>query len=157
MLEKIEITPMVIADLDEVYEIEKISFSMPWTKQMWMDEMIKSQIANHLVARLDGKILGYAGFWLIIDEAEIVNIAVHPEYRRKGIGNLLLKELLNLAKTKEAKLVTLEVRETNESAKNLYSKSGFQLIAIRKKFYKDTNEDALVYWLNPIEKSDGFN
>lgn len=157
MLEKIEITPMVIANLDEVYEIEKISFSMPWTKQMWMDEMIKSQIANHLVAKLDGKILGYAGFWLIIDEAEIVNIAVHPEYRRKGIGNLLLKELLNLAKTKKAKLVTLEVRETNESAKNLYSKSGFQLIAIRKKFYKDTNEDALVYWLNPIEKSDGFN
>lgn len=150
MLEKIEITPMTIADLDEVYEIEKISFSMPWTKQMWMDEMIKSQIANHLVARLDGKILGYAGFWLIIDEAEIVNIAVHPEYRRKGIGNLLLKELLNLAKTKEAKLVTLEVRETNESAKKLYSKSGFQLIAIRKKFYKDTNEDAFVYWLNPI-------
>lgn len=157
MLEKIEITPMTIADLDEVYEIEKISFSMPWTKQMWMDEMIKSQIANHLVARLDGKILGYAGFWLIIDEAEIVNIAVHPEYRRKGIGNLLLKELLNLAKTKEAKLVTLEVRETNESAKKLYSKSGFQLIAIRKKFYKDTNEDALVYWLNPIDKSNGFN
>lgn len=151
MSENIIVEPMKFEDLDEVYEIERISFSLPWSKQMWMDEMIKSQKANHLVARLDEKLVGYAGFWFIIDEAEIVNIAVHPDYRRKGIGELLLKEILSLAKSKGAKMVTLEVRETNEPAKSLYGKFDFQLIAIRKNFYKDTNENAYVYWLNPIK------
>ena len=147
----VKIEPMELKDLDEVYEIERISFSLPWSRQMWMDELIKSLRSNHIVARINEKIVGYAGYWLVVDEAEIVNIAVHHEYRRKGIGKLLLKELLELAESKGAKLATLDVRETNESAKNLYSKFGFELIAIRKNYYKDTNESAFVYWLNPIK------
>lgn len=138
-------------DIAEVHKIELLSFSLPWSKKVWLDELMNSQITNYLTAKLDNNlVVGYVGFWLVNDEAMIVNIAVHPDYRKEKIGEKLLRSILELAGKKGAKLCTLEVRISNSPAIKLYEKYGFQIIAIRKGYYRDNNEDAYVMWLNPI-------
>jgi len=147
------IQPMVTADLEQVYEIEKNSFSMPWSWQIWSEEMAKSQMKHYLVARIReqaGIVAGYAGFWLIVDEAYLTNMAVRPEYRRQKIGERLLNRLLELAVENGGRLATLEVRASNTPAQNLYRKFGFEMVAIRKGYYSDNREDAWIYWKNPL-------
>lgn len=142
--------PMKVEDLPQVYEIEKLSMHLNWSQQAWMDELVKSQIANHFVAKTDSQVVAYAGFWLIVDEANIINIAVHPDFRQKKIGETIFKKLLSHAIEKGAKLATLEVRASNAPALKLYEKYGFQIIAIRKNYYQNPPDDGYVMWLNPI-------
>jgi ribosomal-protein-alanine N-acetyltransferase len=132
-------------DIEAVLKIEKASFPSPWSRGMFMADLMKKDMAFFIVARLDNRIVGYGGFWLVLDEGHLGNLAVHPEFRRQGIGEKLLNELIKIAKSKKAEMMTLEVRETNQAARQLYEKMGFRVVAIRKKYYVDTDEDAYVY------------
>jgi ribosomal-protein-alanine N-acetyltransferase len=156
-MNNIEIVPMTQNDLNEVYALQSISMHLNWSQKVWMEELTKSQIANHFVARINGHIVGFAGFWMIYDEANIVNIVVHPSFRNLGIGTKLLYTILKNAKEKNAKFATLEVRASNTIAIKLYEKFGFKLIAIRKKYYENPEEDGYVYWLNPLVLPDEIN
>jgi len=141
------IVPFDRSHLDRVAELEELCFSLPWSREMFSDEL-KSNIAHYFVA-IDGldNIIGYIGMWKIIDEGHITNVAVSPNFRRRGIGDRLICELINKAKQLELVMLTLEVRKSNIPAQNLYSKYDFKEVGIRKKYYSDTNEDALIMTL----------
>lgn len=94
------IRPMRKEDVEEVLEIEKLSFSTPWSKEAFISEVTKNSCAKYIVAEVDNKIVGYGGFWVVVDEGHITNIAVHPEYRFKGIGSKIMEGLIDLAKKK---------------------------------------------------------
>ena len=143
----ISIVPFSENHLVAVAELEKLCFSLPWSREMFADEL-KSNIAHYLVAIDDKKnTLGYIGMWKILDEGHITNVAVSPNYRRQGIGEKLICELINNAKKFELVMLTLEVRKSNVPAQNLYSKYDFKEVGIRKKYYSDTNEDAIIMTL----------
>jgi len=133
------------ADIEEVMEIEKASFPTPWTRGMFMEEVSRKDFSFFIIARLKDGIAGYGGFWLVLDEAHLGNLAVTPRLRRRGIGERILKELIEMGKSKGVNLMTLEVRESNEKARALYEKMKFKLVAIRKGYYSDTKEDAYLY------------
>ncbi len=145
-LTMINIRKMTIADLEDVMEVEIRSFTLPWSLDAFHNELIKNQFADYTVLLDDEKIIGYCGVWIIMDEAHITNIAVLPEYRGQGLGEKLLKSVMNLAARKGALTVTLEVRVSNIPAKSMYQKLGFRDGGIRKNYYSDNLEDALVMW-----------
>jgi len=116
--------PMQADHLSEVISIEKDSFPTPWSRYAFYGELL-NDFAFYIVAVCGDKVVGYAGMWLIIDEAHITNLAVRPDYRRRGIGRSLMQELENQAVTLGAKSMTLEVRPSNDIAKGLYSSLGF--------------------------------
>ena len=149
---KIEVRDMRYEDLDEVMKIENQCFSVPWTRDSMEGELF-SLMKYYYVALVDGKIAGYGGMWHVVTEGHITNIAVSPEHRRQGIGSAIVERLMQTAKEKEMLGVTLEVRVSNEAAKNLYEKQGFVVTGQRKKYYTDNNEDAYLMWnyLIPIE------
>ena len=99
-------------------------------------------------------ILGFAGLWLMVDEAHITTIAMHPDYQGKGLGELMLTSLIDIAYDIKAKWVTLEVRVTNYRAQNLYRKYGFHDAGMRHRYYSDNNEDALIMWTNEINSEE---
>jgi len=140
------IRPMELKDLDEVLEVEKSCFKSPWTRHMFEDELFNSN-AYYYVIEVDGEIAGYAGFWKIIDEAHITNIAIHSSYRRRGYGRALVSALLDRAKELDIIAVTLEVRVSNSAAISLYESFGFVSSGVRRGYYSDNNEDALIMWL----------
>jgi ribosomal-protein-alanine N-acetyltransferase len=142
----IKIRKMVVADLEAVMEVEFKSFTIPWTLDAFHNELIKNQFAEYTVLLDDEKIIGYCGVWIIIDEAHITNIAILPEYRGQGLGEKLLISVMNLCASGGALTVTLEVRVSNTPAKSLYRKLGFKDGGIRKNYYSDNLEDALVMW-----------
>lgn len=139
---------MNLMDLDDIMEVERLSFTLPWSREAFYRELTDNPYAYYIVADIDGKAIGYGGVWIVVDEAHITNIAVRPEYRGKKIGETLLKQLQNLAREKGAKTMTLEVRVSNHVAQNLYRKLGFLNGGIRKGYYTDNFEDALVMWVN---------
>ncbi|ABY91800.1 [SSU ribosomal protein S18P]-alanine acetyltransferase [Thermoanaerobacter thermohydrosulfuricus] len=140
------IRPMRKEDVEEVLEIEKLSFSTPWSKEAFISEVTKNSCAKYIVAEVDNKIVGYGGFWVVVDEGHITNIAVHPEYRSKGIGSKIMEGLIDLAKKNGITAMTLEVRESNITAQHLYAKYGFRQLGRRKGYYQDNNEDAIIMW-----------
>ncbi len=113
-----------------------------------MKQNLKIKFAKYIVVvnKKTDKVLGFAGMWLIIDECHITNIAVHPNYRKLGIGNILMNKIITICKERNITGITLEVRESNTPAKNLYYKYGFKDSGIRKGYYADNNEDALLMW-----------
>jgi len=122
-----------------------------WTTQAFITE-IQNDLGNYFVAvdKSDGQPVGYGGYWLIMDEAHVTTIAVAPQYQRKGVSEMLLQEMINCAYAKKAKWFTLEVRASNIAAQNLYSKYGFKSLGLRKKYYQDNEEDALIMWTENI-------
>ena len=144
------ISRMQESDLDEVVAIETASFSLPWSRNLFLRDLKKNKYAYFFTARDKGELVAYAGFWLIFEEIDIVTVAVHPDHRKKGFGRLILETVLAEGKKLGAKLATLEVRANNIQARNLYERLGFIQIAVRKKYYSDNGEDAIVMWLNPI-------
>jgi ribosomal-protein-alanine N-acetyltransferase len=137
-------------DVKEVIKIERVSFQDPWREDAFYNELHNSQISTFLVMEMDGKIVGYGGMWIIKEEAHIVNLAVHPEYRRQGLGGMLLRALFEKGEKRGVERITLEVRASNTDAQEFYKKFGFQEVAIRKRYYRDTHEDAIVMWLNDL-------
>ena len=139
---------MTVDDLDQVMEVEVNSFTIPWSREAFFNELTKNQFAQYLIVEVDQKVVGYCGVWIIIDEAHITNIALLPEYRGLKLGEALMGKVMELAREMGALRVTLEVRVSNERAQNLYRKFGFEAGAIRKQYYTDNMEDALVMWVN---------
>lgn len=141
---------MSLADLDTVLEIENLSFASPWSRASFLHELQENSRAVYLAAREDGRVVGYVGIWIIFDEGHITNLAVHPEYRRRGIARLLLRELVSLARQRGVTRLTLEVRRSNHGAQQLYAQEGFVATGVRHRYYRDNNEDALIMWKWPI-------
>lgn len=144
------ILPMKEEDINQILEIENLSFLDPWTQRMYLSEIRERNDSYFVMAKLEDRIIGYGGFWLIVDEMHLVNLAVHPDFRRQGIGTQIMQHLLNLAKQLKVKRATLEVRASNVIAQRFYSKFGFIAIALRKKYYPNTKEDAMIMWLNGL-------
>jgi len=141
----LEIVRMSAKLIDEVYKIETESFSVPWTKGMFKDEL-KNNVAYYFVALADGHAVGYCGMWHVVNEGHITNIAVSPEFRRHGIGKALMGKLFDLADELELIGITLEVRMNNAPAQALYASLGFKPEGLRKGYYAETGEDAIIMW-----------
>lgn len=144
--QKIEMQGMSFEDIGQVCEIEKLSFTTPWSRKSFEDEITKNSLARYIVAKVDGKVAAYGGMWIVLDEGHITNIAVHPDYRGQKIGEKLVRVLLKTAKDNKAANVTLEVRASNKIARKLYNKLGFKDSGTRKGYYADTGEDAIIMW-----------
>ncbi|QAT39274.1 ribosomal protein S18-alanine N-acetyltransferase [Clostridium sp. JN-9] len=142
----VEISCLTIKDIDEILNISRLSFKTPWSRESLIKELTDNSFARYVVAKKDGLILGYGGLWIIVDEAHVTNIAVHPEYRGTGIGNMLMDAMIDICKLELVIGITLEVRASNIAAKNLYKKFGFIQEGMRKGYYEDNNEDALILW-----------
>jgi ribosomal-protein-alanine N-acetyltransferase len=134
---------MTSADIDEVIAIERSSFQFPWSTRFFLEEL-QVKCARAVLAEIDRRIVGYVLFWLLADEVDIHNIAVHPDFRRRGLGRLLLDQVVAAARAHDAVRVTLDVRCSNTSAQRLYQTFGFVLQGLRKGYYSDNGEDALV-------------
>ncbi|MFH1096065.1 MAG: ribosomal protein S18-alanine N-acetyltransferase [Candidatus Desantisbacteria bacterium] len=141
------ISPMTMDDVSQIAALEKMCFTMPWSEGLFVAEL-ENNNSYFLTIRLRSNLIGYAGFWMIIDEAHIVSLAVHPEFRRQKIGEMLVSSMLDMAKQKGALRATLEVRETNSPANLLYEKFGFRCVALRKGYYSDTKEHAVIMWMD---------
>lgn len=139
---------MALTDLDRVMEIEKASFSSPWSHASFAHEILQNPRAVYMVAVLDGEVVGYAGMWVIFDEGHITNVAVHPNHRRTGIARRLLTTLIEIGCAQGAVRYTLEVRLSNIPAQTLYNDMGFRVTGTRKRYYQDNDEDAYIMWLD---------
>ena len=142
---EIIIRGMNYKDLDQIVDIEKICFSLPWSKGAFENELL-NELAYYQCAEDYGKIAGYMGMWRIIDECHITNVAVLPEYRNKGIGGMLIKKMIEICRCSEISAMTLEVRKSNIPAINLYKKFGFVEEGKRPRYYIKPTEDALIMW-----------
>jgi ribosomal-protein-alanine N-acetyltransferase len=146
----VAISAMQMEDISRVLEIEQASFPTPWPRDAFVHELRENRLACYLVARVLHQIVGYTGMWIILDEAHVTTIAVDPHHRRRRIGERLLVALLDESMRRGARWVTLEVRKSNEPAKAMYRKYGFKEIGIRKGYYSDNREDAIVMWTGNI-------
>jgi len=144
-MQKIVIELMKVDDIKNVVEVENKSFTIPWHEESFVQELANN-LALYLVAKIEEKAVGYVGVWKILNEGHITNVAVHPDYRNKGIGKALVSELLLLCIKDGINSFTLEVRESNLIAQKLYKDLGFEEAGIRKKYYSDNNENAIIMW-----------
>jgi ribosomal-protein-alanine N-acetyltransferase len=149
--------PMTLDDVPAVAAIEQVSFPSPWSERTYRQELVENPAAFLFVAEQysesygRAEIVGYVGFWYIVDEVHISTIAIHPDRRREGIGSLILAYALEEARTLGAELGTLEVRESNAGAISLYQAFGFKLRGRRPGYYRDTDEDALVMFKERLD------
>lgn len=134
-------------DIAAVVDTENEAFSTPWTVEIFEHEMTDNLYAHYLVAEKDGHVIGHCGMWIVLDECHITNVAVRKAYRGLKIGEGLMREAIALCRSLDVRLMSLEVRVSNEVAQNLYRKLGFQDGGIRKNYYTDDHEDALVMWV----------
>ena len=148
----IDISPLTIGDLEQVMDIEPVAFgSHHWTRQSFMNELINPSGFYYAAREHENeRVLGYSGFWLIGEEAHVTTLAVHPDYRRLYVGErLLINDIIQAPKV-GADWVTLEVRVSNDSAQKLYGKYSFRSLGVRRNYYQDNDEDALVLWTDRL-------
>ena len=148
----IVIEEMTLDDVDGVQEVERASFPVPWPANAFRHELTQNKNARYLVAREGGHIVGHAGLWLMVDEAHITTFAVHPDHRRRRIGERMLVRVFELAAALNAEWLTLEVRASNLAAQKLYEKYGFRRAGVRRRYYSDNNEDALIMWTERLRE-----
>lgn len=141
---------MALMDLEQVYQLECICFTQPWSLDALVGEIVYNDVAHYVVAECDGRVVGYAGMWVASDEAHMTNIAVSEEYRCRGIATQMILYLMKIAKNLNAVKMTLEVRENNHRAQRVYYALGFRYEGMRKKYYSDTGENALLLWNRSI-------
>lgn len=148
------VRPMSHADIASVRSIDRLSFALPWPESSYHYELSGNHISHLLVAEVEGpagrELVGYIGFWLIVDEAHISTLAVHPDWRGRGIGRVLLRCGLSRAVECGAQLATLEVRASNHAAIELYRAFGFAVVGRRPRYYRDNDEDALLMTLDDL-------
>ncbi len=142
---KITYNLMTSKDIDGIFSISNSSFSTPWSIESIKGEL-NNPLAKYIVAKNEdlNLVVGFVGVWIVVGEASITNIAVHPDYRNEGIGSKLLLSLINLCSDLNCTLINLEVRESNYKAQNLYKKFGFVVDGIRKGYYEDNKENAIL-------------
>ncbi|AKL93850.1 putative ribosomal-protein-alanine acetyltransferase RimI [Clostridium aceticum] len=146
MMEKLVVRKMLMKDIPSVVEIEKQCFPIPWTRGAFETELKKNKLALYMVATWEGQVAGYGGIWMVVDEGHITNIAVHPNFQGRRIGEEIVRALMKEVGTKRIDRITLEVRKSNMIAQNLYKKLGFVACGIRPGYYSDNGEDALIMW-----------
>ena len=130
-------------DLESILVLEEAAFRSPWHRSAFEEEL-ENPLAVYLVLERAGKIIAYGGFWLVLDEAQVTNVAVHPDYQGRGMGRKLLAALLETAAELGAVSFTLEVRRSNKTAIKLYEHAGLRVQGVRPGYYADTDEDALL-------------
>lgn len=146
----VEIVLMTVDHIDGVMIVENLSFNIPWSKDAFIEEVTGNKFARYVTAVMGNKVIGYAGMWKVCDEGHITNVAVHPEYRGGGVGSMLVEKLIEIAVKEEISRMTLEVRRSNLEAQHLYGKYGFIIEGVRKSYYADNSEDAIIMWRNHI-------
>jgi len=138
-------------DLEGVLEVDRASFVNPWTRRMFVRELRNPDVAHIYVLRTPTEpVAGYCSCWLVFDELHINNLAVRPEWRARGLARALLQHVLAEAVRLGARRATLEVRESNAIARRLYAGVGFRVAGVRRRYYTDPVEDALILWLEPL-------
>lgn len=137
------IRKMTEEDLSSVMEIEKEAFTLPWSRESYLSEL-KNNFAAYMVCDVEGEIAGYGGIWVVFEQAHITNVAIGKDYRQKGLGHSLMVELEQIARQRKATHILLEVRPSNLAARTLYKNLGFEDISVRKAYYSDNSEDAIV-------------
>jgi ribosomal-protein-alanine N-acetyltransferase len=140
------IEDMRLEDIPAVQLVENASFPIPWPANAFRHELTQNKNAHYLVAKEGDHIVGYAGLWLSLDEAHITTFAVLPDFRRRKIGERMLLSIFERAERLGAEWLTLEVRASNLAAQRLYEKYGFRPAGIRRRYYSDNNEDAIIMW-----------
>ncbi len=149
-MDNFEIKKMESSHIKGVLDVENASFSIPWSEETFRREITDNKYAIYFVAVSDNEVIGYAGMWKICDEGHITNIAVFPKNRKNGIGSMLLKSLIDEALRGGVIKMTLDVRVGNFAAQKLYSKFGFKMGGIRKQYYEDNLEDAVVMYKDDV-------
>ena len=142
----VNISHMKIEDIEDILIVENLCFTVPWSKESFTQELLNRELTRYVCARVENRAIAYAGMWKICDEGHITNVAVHPEYQKKGIGGKLICHLINIAQKEKIKKMTLEVRKSNTAAQKLYLKYGFEIKRVRKGYYSDNKEDAIIMW-----------
>lgn len=145
---ELTIRKMELVDIDQVMLVELASFSSPWNEQIFKQELTQNQHAYYYIIEIDQKIIGYVGMWVVFDDAQITNIAILPGFRGQNLGEKLFRFALQQAIGLGATRLSLEVRVTNIVAQKLYRKFGLVPGGIRKNYYTDNQEDAIVMWVN---------
>ena len=142
----VTIRQATVNDVEDIYEIEKLCFPDPWSRDALTYELGENPRVFYIVADIGGKVVGYAGLWWIDDEGHITNVAVRPGYRNRRIGEGIISVLIDFTAGEGILHHTLEVRRSNEPAINLYEKFGFRVEGVRKGYYLNNGEDALIMW-----------
>ncbi|WP_373895193.1 ribosomal protein S18-alanine N-acetyltransferase [Virgibacillus natechei] len=142
------IRKMELTDVDEVMEVERATFAAPWPTDIFYQEILDNEHAFYFVMKLDDKAIGYIGTWIVIDDMQITNIAIHPAYRGYKFGEMLFKYIFQYAIKLGVARLSLEVRKSNIVAQKMYRKFGLVPGGIRKNYYADDQEDAIVMWVN---------
>jgi [ribosomal protein S18]-alanine N-acetyltransferase len=149
---EVHLVPMRRRHLRSVLRIESQVYPRPWSLSLFLSELALRTSRSYLVARVDGVVVGYAGLMFTGDDAHVTTIAVDPAWHRAKIGSRLLVELARAAIARGARNLTLEVRVSNVGAQAMYERFGFANAGIRKNYYVETNEDALVMWAEHIDE-----
>jgi len=152
--EQISMRRLQLADADAVLYLDRLAFSRPWSRDAYLEELGENQLARYIGFFAGERLIAFAGYWLIVDEGHIVNVAVHPNYRRQGWGELLMRRLITFCLAEGATRMTLEVRRHNQAACRLYHKLGFKTKGLRPGYYDEPPDDALIMWLElpgPVE------
>jgi ribosomal-protein-alanine N-acetyltransferase len=135
---------MKLEDVPAVHVIDMLSFSLPWSERSFRFELTENPVSRGWVAEVDGQVVAMLVLWFIVDEAHIATIAVHPDFRRQGIGEEILLQSLRAARDEGARRAFLEVRASNTAAQAMYRKYGFTIAGTRPRYYRDNNEDAFL-------------
>ncbi|HEY3367558.1 MAG TPA: ribosomal protein S18-alanine N-acetyltransferase [Symbiobacteriaceae bacterium] len=151
---EIAIFPMTPPDLDGVMEVERLSFLTPWSREAFANEILQTYTV-YLVAKAGDQVVAFGGMHVVWEDSHVTNVACHPLWRGKGLGERMMRELMARAAARGAIRMTLEVRDSNKTARNLYTKLGFGTRpgAVRKGYYTDTGEDAIIMWKDPLVES----
>ncbi|HZK85209.1 MAG TPA: ribosomal protein S18-alanine N-acetyltransferase [Desulfosporosinus sp.] len=140
------VRPIDIDDLKAILEIERVSFATPWSVASFKTELKDNEYARYLCLELEGQVIGYMGLWFILDEGHITNIAINPNYRGLHWGEFLMRSVMEIMVEQGMERMTLEVRVSNNPAQSLYKRLGFANAGVRKGYYADTGEDAMIMW-----------
>jgi [ribosomal protein S18]-alanine N-acetyltransferase len=147
----LDITPMRVADIPDVLRVESLCFSTPWPRNAFHNELTENKLAHYFIGRAGDELVAYGGLWVILEDAHITTVAVHPSHQRQGYGERVLIRLLEESIERGASWVTLEVRESNLPAQSLYKKYGFTIVNTRRGYYSDNDENALVMWAGNLK------
>jgi ribosomal-protein-alanine N-acetyltransferase len=140
-----KIYPMDVSSIKSIININQLSFPISWSLDSLQSEL-DNKFAKYVILKKGSSIVGYGGMWIIIDEAHITNIAVHPAVRGTGAGDIIVEALFRICRKQKVTAITLEVRSSNFIAINLYEKHGFEKVSIRPHYYEDNREDAVIMW-----------
>ncbi len=147
----LDLARMENEDIPRVLHVESLCFTTPWPRNAFHNELNDNKLAHYFVGRFDDRIVGYGGLWVILEDAHITTVAVEPTYQRKRFGEQILIRLIDEAIERGARWITLEVRESNVAAQNLYKKYGFTIVSTRRGYYSDNDENALVMWAGNLK------